>query len=95
LVEQIDTIKKAKRAGRPANNYPDGKGIKEAIRSGSTAPKNPRRKITDAHRRIIIRMRKERFTKRMGAQKLKVYADLAISHQSINKILKEEGLTAF
>ena len=94
LTIQIDAKKNAVLTGRYATRYPDGKGIKEAIKSRSTAPKRPRRKITPAHRKTVTAVRKEKFTKKMGAQKIRVYCELDISHQSINKILKEEGLTA-
>jgi transposase InsO family protein len=94
LKTQIESAKKAISVGRYAVKYPEGKGIREAIVSRSTAPNNPRRKITEAHRDAIREVRKERFTKRMGAQKIREYRKLDISHQSINKILKEEGLTA-
>jgi len=94
LDEQIRLKMKAFRTGNLSKVYPDGKGIREAIASRSTAPKNPCRKMTEKHRRIITEVRKGKFTKRMGARKIKEYCKLDISHQSINRILKEEGLTA-
>jgi transposase InsO family protein len=94
LKTQIDSAKKAISEGKYAVKYPDGKGIRDAIVSQSTAPKDPHRKITETHRDIIKNVRNERFSKKMGAQKIREYRKLDISHQSINKILKEEGLTA-
>jgi len=70
----------------------DGEGIRDAVTSRSTAPKGPCRKITSQDRDTVTRVRGERFTKRMGAQKLKEYCGLRISHQSINKIMREAGL---
>ena len=74
--------------------YPEGKEIKRSIVSESRAPKNPRKKITVEHMEAIKLVRKEKFTKKMGAQKIEAYLGLDISHQSINKILKKLGLTA-
>jgi transposase InsO family protein len=94
LDEQIRAKIKAIREKKFGGVYPEGKGIKEAIVSRSTAPKNPRKKITEKHKEIVTEVRKERFAKKMGAQKIKEYCKRDISHQSINAILKEEGLTA-
>jgi len=74
--------------------YPKGEGVKAAIISRSRAPKNPRRKITAEHVNAVKEVRGKKFRKKMGAQKIKVYLDMDISHQSINKILKDTGLTA-
>ncbi|MDR0778297.1 MAG: DDE-type integrase/transposase/recombinase [Methanomassiliicoccaceae archaeon] len=74
--------------------YPEGKGIKDAIVSLSRAPNAPCRKITDEHVNAVKNVRKGMFTEKMGAQKIKVYAGMNISHTSINKILKDNGLTA-
>jgi transposase InsO family protein len=93
LDEHIRTRRKRIRTGERAE-YPRGEGIRDAVRSRSTAPKNPRRKITAKHREMIRALRKGKYTRRMGAQKIEVHLDMDISHQSINKILKEEGLTA-
>jgi transposase InsO family protein len=75
-------------------HYPEGNGIKIAIRSESRAPKNPHRKITKGHENIVKEVRNGKFTKKLGALKIKIYCRLNISHQSINKILKKFGLTA-
>lgn len=75
-------------------DYSKGGGIWEDIRSRSRAPKEPRRKVTQEHIDTIAEIRKGKFTKKMGAQKIKVYADMDISHQTINMILRMKGLTA-
>jgi transposase InsO family protein len=90
LVTQISDIRKAA-PGRKKIRYTNG-GIREEITSRSTAPKNPFRKITREHREAVKEIRKGKFTKRMGAQKIKVYAGMDISHQSIHKIMREEKL---
>jgi len=73
--------------------YGGGYGIKEGIVSLSRAPKNPHRKITAEHVNAIVNVRKEEYTEKMGAQKIAAYLGLDISHQSVNKIMKEKGLT--
>jgi transposase InsO family protein len=90
---QIRIRRRSLRRGKVVRDHKE-KGIKEAIVSVSRAPKQPRRKITPEHRRMIKEVRKEKFTKNMGAQKIVAYLDMDISHQSVNKVLKEEGLTA-
>ena len=92
LAAEISEMRKTARAGKRRCFTRNGEGIREAIRSRSTAPKNPRRKITRQDRETVIGVRKEKFTKRMGAQKIKVYCGLAISHQSINAIMRDAGL---
>jgi len=67
-------------------------GIREAIRSRSRAPKNPRRKITPEHKAAVIGFRQGRYTQFEGPHKIKVSLGLDISHQSIYVILKEAGL---
>jgi len=74
--------------------YPKGNGIQAALASAPRSPKRPHRKITPEHKKIVKSVRREKFAKKMGAQKIKAYATMDISHQSINKILKEEELTA-
>jgi transposase len=92
LVTQIDTVRRAVRDGKKRCYYDKGDGIKNGIKSRSTAPKTPRKKITAEHVNTIKRIRNSKFTKKMGAQKIKVYADPDISHQSIHKIMVREGL---
>jgi transposase InsO family protein len=72
--------------------YTRAYGIRDGIASQSRAPKHPHRKITPEHVNAVRNVRKEKYTERMGAQKIKVYLDMDISHQSINKILIESGL---
>jgi len=93
LYDQIKIRMKADRAGK-APKYPKGEGVRACIASFSRAPKKPHRKITAEHVNAVRNVRNEKFTKKMGAQKIKVYLDMDISHQSINKILKDAGLTA-
>jgi transposase len=89
-----DKASAIRRGGKRAFYTKDsGAGIREAICSHSRAPKDPRRKITGEHRDAVVRVRGEKFTGRMGAQKIKEYLHLDISHQSVNSILKDEGLT--
>jgi transposase InsO family protein len=90
LVSQICDI--ITRSGRHGKKYREGHGILDAIKSRSTAPKSPFRKVTDEHRMMIIGIRNSDYTRRMGAQKIKVFADLDISHQTIHKILRESDL---
>jgi len=92
LASQIDDIRRARRDKKEKIKYAPGDGIRKAIMSGSTAPKNPRRKITEKHTEAVLNVRKEKFTKRMGAQKIKAYLNMDISHQSINKIMQKAGL---
>jgi len=91
LASQIDDIRKARRDKKRVK-HAKGDGIREAVRSRSTAPKNPRRKITEEHTEAVLAVRKGKFTKRMGAQKIRVYLGTDISHQSINKIMQKAGL---
>jgi len=89
-----DRIKANLRGKQEAEFYrKSGIGLREAVRSESRAPKVPHRKVTREHVETIIRVRNGRFTKRMGAQKIKILSCMDISHQTINKIMKGLGLT--
>jgi len=90
LKPEIQDIMKSIDDGRP-NRY-RGDGIKEAIKSRSRAPKDPRRKVTHEHRSRVIEFRHGHYTRHQGPQKIKVSLGLDISHQSIYFILKEAGL---
>ena len=74
--------------------YGEGYDIRNAIVSRSRAPKDPHRKITAEHVNAVRKLRTEKYTKKTGAQKIVVRLDMNISHQSVNKILRQEGLTA-
>jgi transposase InsO family protein len=90
---QIEAKKQARRMKTDAV-FPRGEEIRNAVISRSRAPGNPRKRITAGHVNIIKKVRRERFTKKMGAQKMCVYLGIDISHQSVNRIMKEQGLTA-
>jgi transposase InsO family protein len=92
LAAEITEAMKAARCGRRKYFTHGGEGIREATRSRSTAPKNTRRRITREDEETVVRVRNERFTKRMGAQKLRIYCGLSISHQSIHAIIQKAGL---
>ena len=92
LVEYIREKQRVARLGLRAPTYPKGRGLKDAICSLSRAPKAPHRKITPEHEAAVLNVRKEKFTKRMGAQKIKAYAGMSISHQSIHRILVKNKL---
>jgi len=92
LAKHIQIKKKALQEGKKAR-YPDRGKLKDLIRSGSTAPKDPHRKITAQHMTAVVNVRKGEYTEKMGAQKIVAYLGLDISHQSVNKILREKGLT--
>ena len=85
---------RSRRAGKGAKRfiYRKCKGIRDAIKSLSTAPKNPRRKVTQAHIDAVREVRGGEFTKRMGAQKMKVYLGLDISAQTIHGIIVGLGI---
>jgi transposase InsO family protein len=87
MVEYIREKQRSARLGLRCVSYPKGRGLKEAIRSMSRAPKTPHRKVTKEHENIIKEVRSGKFTKKMGAQKIKEYRQMDISHQTINLIL--------
>ena len=81
------------RKKKGGEKYNRGYGIREGIVSLSRAPKNPYRKITAEHVNAVVNVRKGEYTEKMGAQKIVAYLGMDISHQSVNKIMKEKGLT--
>jgi transposase InsO family protein len=94
LAPQIRAISKAVRMKRKRIEYRKDEKIRDAIRSESRAPKNPHRKMTAEHVNAVREVRNGKFTKKMGALKIKTYLGIDLSHQSINKILRALGLTA-
>jgi transposase InsO family protein len=94
LAPQIGTMSDTIRTKGKKIKYRRGEEIRTAITSESRAPKDPHRKITAEHVNIVKEVRNGKFTKKMGAMKIKIYRGLNISHQSVNKILRTLGLTA-